>query len=180
MCHFGTPHTFAIRPVFALSHAKSNYSRTSTKCARKSNYSRTYAKTGGWGLTFELSTFDFEPFFSAKFNHSRTSETFSRKSNYSRTYAKTGGWRPSKQMIFSTDLLRLSSSGNFNRLEKCVPNCELSTGRPVKDAHPERVRRGGQVEGSRSSLSPLFTATSINIVGAPTFSSRRRQWRRRK
>jgi hypothetical protein len=76
---------------------------------------------------------------------------------------------PSKTMIFSTDPLRLSSPGDFNRLEKCVPNCELSTGHPVKDAHPERVRRGGQVEGSRSSLSPLFTATSINIVGAPTF-----------
>jgi hypothetical protein len=28
----------------------------------KSNHSRTYAKTGGWGTLFELSTFNFEPF----------------------------------------------------------------------------------------------------------------------
>jgi hypothetical protein len=50
LCHFGTPHNLALRLVFALSHAKSNYSRTSTKCSRKSNHSRTYAKTGGGGV----------------------------------------------------------------------------------------------------------------------------------
>jgi len=57
LCHFGTPHALALRRTFALPHAKSNYSRTSTNCARKSNHSRTlvpseaegYAKTGGWG-----------------------------------------------------------------------------------------------------------------------------------
>jgi hypothetical protein len=53
LCHFGTFHILALRPVFALSHPKSNYSRTSTKCARKSNHSRTYAKTGG-GVHFPL------------------------------------------------------------------------------------------------------------------------------
>jgi len=41
------PHTRAFRPVFALSHAKSNHSRTSAAFARKSNYSRTYAKHRG-------------------------------------------------------------------------------------------------------------------------------------
>ena len=56
-CHFGTPHTPVLRPVFALSRAKSNYSRTSTKCARKSNHSRTYAKTGGWGVLTIMVTY---------------------------------------------------------------------------------------------------------------------------
>ena len=92
LCHFGASHTLALRRAFALSHAKSNYSRRSRKFSRKSNHSRTYAKTGGWGLTFELSTFDFEPVFSPKSNCSRTSAAFSPKSNHSRTYAKTGGW----------------------------------------------------------------------------------------
>ena len=42
---------------FALSLAKSKYSRTSTKCARKSNYSRTSAKTGGgWGYMLTTSS----------------------------------------------------------------------------------------------------------------------------
>jgi len=89
---------------------------------------------------------------SAKSNHSRTSEKFSRKSNYSRTYAKTGGWGPAKQMIFSTDPLRLSSPGDFNRLENSAPICRLSA-----------------VNCKRAFLSPAFTTTLINIVGAPTF-----------
>src|SRR5208337_556453 len=41
------PHNLVLRLAFVHSHAKSDYSRTSTKCARKSNYSRTYARTGG-------------------------------------------------------------------------------------------------------------------------------------
>ena len=49
-CHFGTPHTLVIRHMFALLHAKSNYSRTSEAFSRKSNYSRTYAKQGGRGV----------------------------------------------------------------------------------------------------------------------------------
>src|SRR5271157_2037454 len=61
LCHFGTFHTLTIRLVFALSHAKSNYSRTSTKCARKSNHSRTYAKTGGWGC-LPQNAFSHNPF----------------------------------------------------------------------------------------------------------------------
>ncbi len=43
---FRKAHTLVFRPPFALSRAKSNYSRTSTKCAGKSNHSRTYAKQG--------------------------------------------------------------------------------------------------------------------------------------
>src|SRR5208283_1903589 len=39
LCHFGTPHTLALRRTFALPHTKSNHSRT-------------YAKTGGWGLCY--------------------------------------------------------------------------------------------------------------------------------
>jgi hypothetical protein len=54
LCHFGAPHTLALRLAFALSHAKSNYSRTSAKCARKSNHSRTYAITGGGGYPEEV------------------------------------------------------------------------------------------------------------------------------
>jgi len=49
LCHFGPLYTLALRCAFALSRAKSNYSRTSAPVARKSNHSRTYAKTGGWG-----------------------------------------------------------------------------------------------------------------------------------
>ena len=43
---FWNAHTLVFRPTFALSRAKSNYSRTSTKCTGKSNYSRTYARQG--------------------------------------------------------------------------------------------------------------------------------------
>ena len=50
LCHFGPHHILTFRHAFAQPHAKSNYSRTSTKYTRKSNHSRTYAKTGGWGL----------------------------------------------------------------------------------------------------------------------------------
>src|SRR5208282_2574966 len=39
---------------------KSNHSRTSKTFARKSNHYRTYAKRGGWGVLFELSTFNFQ------------------------------------------------------------------------------------------------------------------------
>src|SRR5208283_2015649 len=39
-----------------LKPLKSNYSRTSAKCARKSNHSRTYAKTGGWGCLRQRSS----------------------------------------------------------------------------------------------------------------------------
>ena len=52
LCHFEPFHTLT-RPGIS---AKSNHSRTSKKFSRKSNDSRTYAKTGGWGLTFQLST----------------------------------------------------------------------------------------------------------------------------
>src|SRR5208282_2588100 len=57
LCHFGTPQTLAVRLVFALLHAKSNYSHTSTKRVRKSNYSRTYAKQGGWGWDTHIVTY---------------------------------------------------------------------------------------------------------------------------
>jgi hypothetical protein len=126
LCHFGSPrHT--TRDTKGVPHtltrseisANFNHSRTSKKFARKSNYSRTYAKTGGWGLTFELSTghpandahperaaraegsLRLLPLFSvlatrhsslfAKSNHSRTYAPVARKSNYSRTYEKQGG-----------------------------------------------------------------------------------------
>ena len=52
LCHFGPSHSLTRSEI----SAKSNHSRTSSKFSRKSNYSRTYAETGGWGLTFELST----------------------------------------------------------------------------------------------------------------------------
>ena len=56
LCHFGTRYTLVLRLFFSLSHAKSNYSRTSTKCDRKSNHSRTYAKTGGGGGGYMLTS----------------------------------------------------------------------------------------------------------------------------
>jgi hypothetical protein len=44
------PHPFVFSSLLGPQiTANSNYSRTSTKCARKSNHSRTSAKTGGWG-----------------------------------------------------------------------------------------------------------------------------------
>jgi len=61
LCHFGTLHPSALRLAFVLSHAKSNYSRTSTPFGRKSNHSRTYAKTGGRGHLLQ-NTFSHKPF----------------------------------------------------------------------------------------------------------------------
>src|SRR5208283_861783 len=49
LCHFGPLYTLALRCAFALSRAKSNYSRTSAPFSRKSNHSRTYARQGGVG-----------------------------------------------------------------------------------------------------------------------------------
>ena len=64
------------RPAFALSHAKSNYSRTSAAFARKSNYSRTYAKHRGWGCLSQ-NVFAYNPF------------VFSRHVNYVLNYMNT-------------------------------------------------------------------------------------------
>jgi len=116
----------------------------------------------------------------AKSNHSRTSERFSRKSNHSRTYAKHRGWGvadPSKTMIFSIDPLRLASPGDFNRLENSARNCELSTEHPTRmlilnepgESKDHSSSDSATVNCKRSLLSPLFTSTSIAIVGAPTF-----------
>jgi hypothetical protein len=74
LCHFGTPGTL----VRAKKSRKSFISPTSRKSSRNPFVSPTYAETGGWGGTFELSTFNFEPLFSPNPNHSRT-------------YAKQGG-----------------------------------------------------------------------------------------
>jgi len=49
LCHFGTPHTFALRLPFALAPSNSFVSPTSRKSARNPFVSPTYAKTGGWG-----------------------------------------------------------------------------------------------------------------------------------
>jgi hypothetical protein len=56
------------------------------------------------------------------------------------------------QILFTTDPVHHSIPGGSNRLENSAPNCELST-----------------VNCKLVLLTPAFTTTSINIVGAPTF-----------
>jgi hypothetical protein len=58
----------------------------------------------------------------------------------------------SNQMIFANAPLRLSNPGGYNRLENLALNVVLST-----------------VNCKPAFLTPAFTTTSINIVGAPTF-----------
>jgi len=82
---------------------------------------------------------------------SPTSKKIARKCFLSPTYAKTGGGT-SNQMIFANAPLRLSNPGGYNRLENLALNFVLST-----------------VNCKSAFLTPAFTTTSINIVGAPTF-----------
>jgi hypothetical protein len=82
---------------------------------------------------------------------SPTSKKIARKCFLSPTYAKTGGGT-SNQMIFANAPLRLSNPGGYNRLENLALNFVLST-----------------VNCKPAFLTPAFTTTSINIVGAPTF-----------
>jgi hypothetical protein len=53
----------------------------------------------------ELSTFNFERFFSPNSSYSRRYAREPRKSNHSRTYAKTGGWGSANQMDSPITLL---------------------------------------------------------------------------
>jgi hypothetical protein len=105
-------------------------------------------------------------------------------------------------MNFSIDLVRLSNPGDFNRLEKCLLNRELATEHPTRmlilsepgeskdhsssdsatlncklafPAQEQPASEGGLYTNCRPGfLSPAFTITSIDIVGAPTFSFRER------
>jgi len=77
---------------------------------------------------------------------------------------KQGGGDTSNQMIFANAPLRLSNPGGYNRLENFALNFVPST-----------------VNCKPAFLTPAFTTTSIDIVGAPTFltlhASRRSQER---
>jgi hypothetical protein len=81
-------------------------------------------------------------------------------------------------MIFTNALLRLSIPGGSNRLEISAPNFEPSTlnlelvfpgkERPASEGGPYTNSALSAVNSKRAFLSPAFTITSINNVGAPT------------
>ena len=70
------------------------------------------------------------------------------------TQKQGGGGVHLTKSIFANAPLRLSNPGGYNRLENLAPNFVLST-----------------VNCKPAFLTPAFTTTSINIVGAPTILS---------
>jgi len=166
LCHFGTPRTFAFRPAFALSPAKSNYSRTSTKCARKSNHSRTYAKTGGWGYLFSLSDLP-SSVPAARPDPVGVSGACPDPVGMARRFCSA----------FSSSPLATRHSppssvipGGSNRLESLAPNCKLSAVNCRLSPLSPIISAPLATAALRVVPAPIYTTTLRIHVGAPTFS----------